>query len=404
MNVGTQSGKLLFVQGLRGIAALVVVAGHLRGTFYPEIATVIGESLTEMPAWIPWVGIALFGALHNGDLAIWLFWMISGLVLSIPFFRYQAESKHTRARLYVASAALRRYPRLLLPIFVSVLVACIFHTLGWMHNVSLARSLGTADSNQWLTGFYQFRASIPGCIKVAFWDAFFTYDATTTYNPVLWTVPITWFGSLLTFGFLLLIGTTPYRTIFCPALGVVLIAIGKYWMFVFVAGIALADLIVHWEDLLPKLPRLGRWIRLLRRSRIASLLTGILLIFLAGLPNHAGVTHMIVAIGIVFAAWFFIPYLSLLSMRPLLVLGRASFGIFLLHLPILFSWSCRLYLFVEPTTGKVGGILLAAVFTYTVSIILGWTLFRYADRPAAAFLKKRVGVQLRKWVVNWRGW
>ena len=104
------------LDGLRGLAALVVVACHVVSTL-PGIGTAVNDDrsadLTTAEAW------AVFSPLHvlwNGTPAVHVFFVLSGFVLVLPFTRPGAATSWVQ---YYA----KRFFRLYLPAWASLAVA-----------------------------------------------------------------------------------------------------------------------------------------------------------------------------------------------------------------------------------------------------------------------------------------
>lgn len=116
----SNSGQTRVTQldGLRGLAALVVVACHALSTL-PGIGNVVSgdrsAGLTTAEAW------AVFSPLHvlwNGTPAVHVFFVLSGFVLVLPFTRPGAAGKWAQ---YYA----KRFFRLYLPAWASLAVAVV---------------------------------------------------------------------------------------------------------------------------------------------------------------------------------------------------------------------------------------------------------------------------------------
>src|SRR5579871_636494 len=137
-----RSHKLPSFEGLRGIAALIVVIHHLRLTFYATSYSDMRAHLAFLPYAVARPLVAAAEGLYNGTFAVWLFWIMSAFVLSLQFFLRAHETPPTRAHNYLEDAFLRRYPRLLLPVLASVCLAYTVQSLGLMHNLALAHALG----------------------------------------------------------------------------------------------------------------------------------------------------------------------------------------------------------------------------------------------------------------------
>ena len=118
-----QSHKLPALEGLRGIAAFIVVIWHLHLAFFANSFEDIRLHLAHIPHFPALVLQAVIEGLQNGSFAVWLFWIMSGFVLSLQFFLRAHQSPLAAAHDYLEEAFLRRYPRLLVPVLASVCFA-----------------------------------------------------------------------------------------------------------------------------------------------------------------------------------------------------------------------------------------------------------------------------------------
>jgi peptidoglycan/LPS O-acetylase OafA/YrhL len=103
MNPQQKPARLVPLEGLRGIAAVIVMLGHMIRGLVP-------------PADARWQGLHQFHRwLLNGGAAVTVFFVLSGLILSLPFAQ-------DRSRRRVLTALLKRWPRLA----VMTTIACLF--------------------------------------------------------------------------------------------------------------------------------------------------------------------------------------------------------------------------------------------------------------------------------------
>lgn len=166
------------LDGLRGWASLFVVFSHLGPMFL-----LAGRQFPALPFF--W----------DGQLAVYVFFVLSGYVLSIGHFRHGSRSG-------AVLQALRRYPRLTVPILASCAIAVALQQFGLLHNIAA----GVLVKSPWLESFYRFEMTWPGLLQFAGWDVYARYEGIHTYNAVLWTMPFEMLGSLLIFGMLFLAG------------------------------------------------------------------------------------------------------------------------------------------------------------------------------------------------------
>ena len=171
-------------------------------------------------------------AVFNGDLAIWVFFLVSGFSLSASFVRF-------RDRRMLATLASRRYLRLGIPIlFYSLLVyaAC-----------RLSLIPGMQERPGRFQYFLTHSPSMLETLRFASFDVFFRYSAASTLLPPLWTMPFELFGSFLVLGALALTPRSLAR--FCIDIP---IAGAAYWVHpiyaTFIVGALMAEVFIA-EDM-----------------------------------------------------------------------------------------------------------------------------------------------------------
>jgi peptidoglycan/LPS O-acetylase OafA/YrhL len=375
--------RLVFLESIRGIAAFCVVISHLVITFCPFMQSVEDATWSGRPGWQQWVARSPLNLLYNGHLAVVLFFVLSGFVLSYAYFC----SPDIRL---VRSAAIRRYFRLAIPMVASALVAWALLATGAMFNRQAAE---VSPDGEWIGSLYNLRPSLWGAIKQSLWDVFMRYDARTTYNVALWTMPIELAGSFFVYSFVALFGTMHRRWIVYLALATILLAIRDVNMLDFLAGIALCDVFVA--------VRIGR--AGLPRPRsgavFACLMTGLLLAAHKGNQIHLGLVafrfsgaSVLNTLGVILILGSLLvwPGAQRWLERPWLrLLGTCSFPIYLIHIPLICSVGCYIYWLAR--TGAQWGHGTAAVMSSAavVGCVLAasWVLEKVADQPSIRFGK-----------------
>ena len=173
--------------GLRGIAALIVLNSHfvcaflpsLNSKFFPEIFNSDESNLFNSFFQTPPLSL-----IFNGHAAVCIFFVLSGYVLSIPF--HQGRVNKLYSRLYA------RYLRLNIPIFFVTLFSFFLSKLNLYKN-SLA---GDLSGSQWMMYWYQSsKMSFSEMIKSSFFKGIFYGD--DNFIAPLWTLKIEFIGSLL---------------------------------------------------------------------------------------------------------------------------------------------------------------------------------------------------------------
>ncbi len=167
------SKKLLEFEDLRGIAAFVVLIYHLRMLFPADPDSLLAAAFASWPVSLAVPIRAFLASLYDGDFAVWVFWVMSAFVLSIRTFTAYRKDAGAAPQDYLAEAALRRYPRLMIPAAASVVLAYTIHACGLMYNHQLAKFYGPPIEGGLLDSYYGFEPSAGVAAFSALWESFF---------------------------------------------------------------------------------------------------------------------------------------------------------------------------------------------------------------------------------------
>lgn len=225
------SERLLALEALRGVLAIVVVAHHFVQSFLPGYQT--PNLLALGPTWL--VGTPL-EVLINGPAAVVVFYVITGFVLTVRAFSGESA--------VLAPAALKRWPRLAGPVLVSVLLSWgLFATSLYRHTEA-----GAINQSVFLVSFFDqmggqspgavFQPSFLGAVYQGLVGTFLFGDK--TYNPVIWMMHTELQGglvALLLAAYLRRPSRSPWRI---P--GYVLFVLASVVWPAFLAGVLLARL------------------------------------------------------------------------------------------------------------------------------------------------------------------
>jgi peptidoglycan/LPS O-acetylase OafA/YrhL len=164
--------RVAALDGLRGWASLSVVVFHLGwetfGKIYPDFRS-FPEAL-----------------IANGSLAVSLFLMVSGYVLTIRGWRDDDKDP-------VRRSLLKRYFRLTPPILVSVLIYWAVVALGWSHAHEAGLIVHRPD---WLAAFARFGPNLGDVVGFGLFGAYVQANQ-GGYGPFLWTMAIEFWGSFV---------------------------------------------------------------------------------------------------------------------------------------------------------------------------------------------------------------
>ena len=325
--MGPNKSRLQPLDGLRGIAALIVVCYHFATVFCPLLT----PDRTDHPRWF--IDTPL-GILLNGPFSVSIFFVLSGFVVS------QAAAK---ARDPVFISVPLRYARLALPAAASVIFAwcltSIIAAAGKWSGVTLPHTLlNTAEQTKNL-------------FPAALYDGFIGIfkNGKSQFNYPLWTMRVELVGSIVIY---VLYGTMKDRARGIVTIFLAVVTLLKPFFLSFIIGSVLRDL---WTA--------GR-LRAFFPSAV--LCVGILL----GAPGPGFAERMglpllphdltlgapdgffpPIAAGLILYSVLFSPTVSrLLSAQFAQYLGHISFPLYLMHVPILSTVFLFVYVIIKPET------------------------------------------------------
>lgn len=351
----SQTARIAAFDGLRGVAAVIVVVFHYLCMLHPSWAPISGEVklLAHTPVNILW----------NGRLAVSVFFVLSGFVMA-------AAAERRRDLLIVSAAA--RYLRLALPAAAS----CV---LAWLWLVGFPDSAtelqGTLEEpSRWLNYTYQ-QPILPAWYALADGAVANFLRGYSRFNNVLWTMQIELFGSLAIFLlYAATRGTVRLLALAASGLAVLLLFNDAYLGFIF--GATLYE--GHRRGLFRSVPVVVAVAALAAAVALGGPGEGAhLRLNLPDVPppwelgRARGVVSAVAATLMTFALLTLPPLARLLS-RPLPVfLGRVSFGLYLVHVPPLYTIVAWSYLqgvpeYVLAPVYGIGALALAWIFTLLV--------------------------------------
>lgn len=345
---------MVFLDGLRGWAALMVVLSHLLVFF-------VGSASQAYKGWY-------WAFPTDGNLAVFIFFVLSGFALSIGYIQ--------TGRLSILTAlCVRRYLRLAIPILCASLLAYALHAGGLLYNVDAGRAHG----NQWLANFYTFAPGLFDSIRFSLYDVFTHRDAARSYNPILWTMPVELYGSFVIFAVCALLMHLKKRLFFVGALMLYFILTKNIYYLSFICGLAIA-LCYHHRDK-----------PVFRKLRLALPLLGIAVVYYSTVSLRGqglSVSHIAradflsiaAASGMVFVAAFYAPFRRFLESPLSRYLGSISFPIYLTHFIVICSFSSGMLLFLNAS--EFGHGERAVHMTVLASLLVCFTIahfFRHVE-------------------------
>ena len=361
----SDSRRLHHFDGVRGWAALAVVVFHSTTELFGGV--------------IPFLTTGWLGLFNDGLLAVYIFFVLSGLVLSNQFF---AAGNLARIRI----TALGRYVRLTIPIAAASFLTFILMKSGFLFNHDAAVILHRED---WLGWFYQFPASLPSYLRFAFYAVYFDFDSHTAYDVVLWTMPYELIGSFLVFAMVALFGTSRRTRIASCAAAVVLFWKLNPMYLTFVYGYLIADLNTAIAGSAITKGRLGNVIGLVLIAAATAIS-----IQLRNEPPEVPIyafAGACVVLAPVFSSWL----RALLSCAVSRWLGCISFPLYLTHMAVICTFASSGIVMLDGRSWSPAAIAAAVVPPTVVIALVLAQAFEPVERLAILCAHRFAGLVMR---------
>ena len=162
--------RIVFLDGLRGVAALFVVFFHCAAAFFPGVVFGGSTGFSHVLNVTPILNLSF-----QGDFMVCTFYALSGLALS-----YHTLSRGSRGP--AVSGLVRRYPRLMVPCLAGILVSAGLLAAGLYSNAEAAALSGST--------WWGERLSFPSSLDLAFTDGTVRIfrNGYSSFDPPLWTM------------------------------------------------------------------------------------------------------------------------------------------------------------------------------------------------------------------------
>lgn len=364
--------KLNAAESIRGLASLAVVFSHLSLSFFPGLHRFDepGQSI----AWVDWIHHSPFAFWYSGTAAVFVFFVLSAYVLSFAIYKQQAQLVDK-----LQDMMYKRYPRLMIP----VLCSCIFT---WL--VFNSFQVDSQYTQAWLAEYLAQDVQLGQALYEGTIGSFFF--AESSVNWVLWTMQIEFFGSFLLF---------------------LLIYLGqKNQLLFFICSIALpiAGYFIWDEGMLLGLSCFVIGLYIYRYGKSLSLPVALIMcitaLYLAGAHQTSASYQWIVTIladksydYANFLAGILLVYSVVMSaelsewldQKVLVLLGKWSFSIYLLHLPLLYLVGVPLLNQLMRWHIDYAYTLVLSLVVYLVALFCCAAVFsKYVDQYAITISRK----------------
>ncbi|MBT2585625.1 acyltransferase [Arthrobacter sp. ISL-95] len=369
----TASARIPSLDGLRGVAAFVVLISHIMLTF-PAFAIAVYETGTTLTpgTWDWWITYTPLHMVWAGHEAVYVFFVLSGFVLTLPVIARESYSWR------------QYYPKRLVRLYAPVIGAVVLG-IGF---VFLAPRDDSAGLGPWLRD-RPVDPTLWGTLK----DMTLVAGPSRLISP-LWSLQWEILFSLLLPAYILF--AVRQRRMLPIKLTVILLVVAAgcitgqqalIYMPMFAIGSLMAE---HMSSLGNWARQLGgiEWGALFATSTILASTRWTLPAITADerASSLATVPALVGCVGIVVTAAYCPAAKNILNTRLAQWLGLVSFSLYLTHEPIVIA----LAFFFGP-----GGSWLVALTAIPTSLAVGWLFFLAVERPSHR-LAQRVGKAFSK--------
>ncbi|HYM03350.1 MAG TPA: acyltransferase [Stellaceae bacterium] len=370
---GAGGGRIAALDGIRGWAALVVLLSHMFSETNRSLLPEMANGLTRL--------------LLDGNLAVYIFFILSGEALSAHYVR-------THDLAFVRVLAARRYFRLTIPILMASGLVFLLMATGF----SFAHPAGIIINRpDWLGAFLQFEPSWPSFLDYTLHRVYTQVHADTDYVPFLWTMKIELRGSFVVFATLLLVnGLRPRQRIKVYAAAALAVLVFDRVLIGFICGLIFAEL--RAAGTMSQLrDRPSRWAMLILAIFAAAVTVSTMRAFELGTPVTSVAVSDLLTKLVLFKETH-IEDFDFMNLYALLVmclifasrrldrffmsrlskfLGRLSFPLYLVQFPVLISVTSGLIVrFVDPAHPDRAILYGIATLSVIVAIALAWAFAR----------------------------
>jgi peptidoglycan/LPS O-acetylase OafA/YrhL len=362
-------GKLIELEALRGVAAMMVLLHHFLLVVAPRLH---GRQFPDDP--IALVRTPLY-ALVNGTAAVSIFFVLSGFVLT-----FRVLEQRDWSRLLVG--AFKRWPRLI-PLVATVNVLSAIFVM-----------LGLYQDRTWFGAgaFRQDTFVIASALaEGAFWTFF---NGSADFNSSIWTMHYELFGNLVAYAtaLVMIFQKSFRRAMAIGALVIVLVATttgkGAFFYAMPVAGVLVARLYVERNVIASALNAFHPW-----RVPIAVGTAG-LAVVLCGYDGYSKpvgfyafmvhlewsdtepLVHGIAAVAMLALVLFCGPIRRSLAGPTAALMGRLSFPIYLVHLPVLIALVSPVHSYMAARFDTAVAAPTAFVLLVTLTLAAAYPLAR----------------------------
>ena len=372
------SSKIIPLESMRGIAAFMVFLFHFMLGFMPqrhgqEPATAIpGGNLMETPLFF----------LINGHAAVTFFFVLSGFVLSYSYFRKSSNQG-------LVGSIIKRWPRL----FPIALISTIFSWLLIQYGLYSYTETAQITNSQWMARFAHaggdfINSSFSDAFMQGFFLTFFRGDE--NLNTSLWTMHYEFIGSLLVFALIPILNGLKGKLALIVFLIMMLAAFFvSVYMCAFIMGCFLSYNRCQINDYNSILP-VNKFVLVLSLMFVVAAFgysdpgNGFYSFMQFSDPGTMRairiLIHCIASVVLIEIILNYGAIYELFNSSIGRFLGRCSFALYVIHVPLIFSFSCYVFLTLLDHIGYRLSVATTFVLSTLLLFLVSWLLTLVDER------------------------
>lgn len=366
------SGKLEYLDGIRGLMAFNVILCHFVCAYYPQMY--YSEYADSLGGFLSLFAETPLSVLVNGNIAVQYFFVLTGFLVGRSFFTKQIPA-HT-----LPSRSLKRYFRLLPVVFA----ATVFTFLTMRLDLQYHQQISELVLNPYfLKDYCNFTERLIGLPSEIFLNPFIGEGS--SYVGPLWTIYYELWGYIFAMALCLVFRERKYRRLEYVAVMVLLKLLSGLSNYIpFVMGVLVADLEFNHAPSFSW--RLSASVSQKPWGKLGLLLLGA---YFATCPMYFSAIHTILekvpeinpglarAVGVAILLYLLLraPRLQKILQHPILLwMGQLSFEVYAFHWPLMLSFQAWIFYHLTErfsyNAAAVGAFLLTLPLIYLTAYLV----------------------------------
>lgn len=363
--------KINYLDSIRGIACLIVVFSHISLVFFPQLHSFSSESSIPKSSILDFIHNSPFGFIYSGSAAVYCFFVLSGYVLSRSMLKKQSSLKN------LVGSIIKRYPRLAIPSTVSCIVAFLFYSI----------DVNKSNISEWAFWIGNLDISLSSAIYNGAISPYIYGNS--AYNWVLWTMQIEFIGSVFIYIYCFTLQKTSKQFILIMTVILLSVYIFSYgfdkYLFFGYFSFLLGMLLFVFDIKTPKLISYVLFIIGLYLSGVHYNSDSYKFLYESNLTPYIRMDNIYQILNFIGGSLVVSSIISgrlfniVLNKKSLVWLGKLSFSIYLVHLPVTYLFGFSSFNLFYDSIGFFPSAILSSAIILIVTILLSIPFVKYVD-------------------------